>query len=625
MAKQDKISSTERLLSLIRDDESRENDNDEVIPARLPAKDKPFFYKLFSSRKTSTVGVDIGDNCVRLVEIKKISDNQFRLSAYAKIPFKPGIDKKNARFPLFLRSVLTSFCGNLKTVHIWCTLASPRIQTKHFNIPKLPGKQIANAVYWTYQKNIPFNPDDKIFDYEITEPLTENGVRKTGVTAYTVPGDEIKGLKDIFQKSGFPLSGISVIPFIFRNFSKTGWIELGSENVCSIFINSKWTSISIFSGENLLLSRNVKAGIDSLTDSLKVKIYKKKQEAGDKPSENSHKAWSSGSLNDDYKVLFGFISISRSLAEDIKALELSEEEIFEMLHPALDRLILQADRTFRHLLLNFGIKGVEKIYLYGRVGLSRRVIDYISKKLTLPIENVDPLFLLNKNSNKKNKAPDSREKRIAFSLAVGAALSDNLTTQNLLFTYKEKEKLAIVRRTTIGLFTSLIVIMAICVGVYFSQSHIADRKKVLLSKLTHDIEQYTPIIDRNLLLGMAAQAGRKNELLKNYSDKYLGMAVIGEISGITPSTIRIISITADLGLPRSYYFSDGGKIKKQNKNITINGIVSGDRMAQDASLTGYLLNLKKTPIFTKPVVKKKTFEFFDNKEVLHFIVQFKLV
>jgi hypothetical protein len=48
-------------------------------------------------------------------------------------------------------------------------------------------------------------------------------------------------------------------------------------------------------------------------------------------------------------------------------------------------------------------------------------------------------------------------------------------------------------------------------------------------------------------------------------------------------------------------------------------------MKLETSLADYIVKLKNSPIFGRPVIKKRSFKFFEDKEVLQFTVQLDLI
>ena len=83
---------------------------------------------------------------------------------------------------------------------------------------------------------------------------------------------EINELKDLFNKAGFPLSGISIVPFAFQSLLRTGRIDTREMHVASLYIGRDWSRIDIFSEGNLMLSRGIKAGVKTMIEALRTEI-----------------------------------------------------------------------------------------------------------------------------------------------------------------------------------------------------------------------------------------------------------------------------------------------------------------------------------------------------------------
>ena len=269
MAKQNEISSTERLLELIRTDSEIELEDSGDSSQKPSGRLKSLVRRSISFKKNIAVGIDIGYDDLKLVKVQRVSDRSYEMLEYARIPFDPEVPRENPEFHQFLRPTLAEFCGPHRNADIWCTISSARVETRHFRIPKVAARQIPNAIYWTYQREAAFDEDEKVFDFEILGEVQEEQAVKMDVLAYTVPLDEVVALKEMFAKAEFPLSGISIVPFAFQTLLRTRRVEASDRFVASLYIGRDWSRIDIFSGGNLTLSRGIKAGVRSMMEALK--------------------------------------------------------------------------------------------------------------------------------------------------------------------------------------------------------------------------------------------------------------------------------------------------------------------------------------------------------------------
>ena len=635
MAKQDEISSTERLLELIRTDSEFELEDSGESSQKLSGRLKSLVRRSISFKKNIAVGVDIGYDDLKLVKIQRVSDRSYEMLEYGRIPFDPEIPRENPEFHQFLRPTLAEFCGPDRSADIWCTISSARVETRHFRIPKVADRQIPNAIYWTYQREAEFDEDEKVFDFEILGEVQEEQSVKIDVLAYTVPLDEVVALKEMFAKAGFPLSGISIVPFAFQTLLRTRRLEASDQFVASLYIGRDWSRIDIFSGGNLTLSRGIKAGVRTMMEALKKEIESTRKGLSLVKSPNEDvgriravKKKLKLDLEVAQKYFFGYIHESPLVDADGKKLGINENKVFQMIQPALERLVRQVERTIRHYALNYENARIGKIYISSGVTPHQRILSYIGEELGMPTEVLNP-FQASSNFLPLVPIPDSVSEQSSFSPAMGMALADNSQTPNFLFTYKDKHKAARNQRINRSVFATFLLLMAICVGLSFWQDRIIRDKEAKKQQLTHHLERYNLRVDKNLILKLVEQIRQKNRSDQAIGKKYLNLAVISEVVDLTPPNVRLLNISTRLGPLPVKQPPENGKKKKKAKPppriLILEGIVQGDRLMLESALAGYLLELKSSPLFDQPNISSKSFEFSGNNEVLRFKAQLNLV
>jgi len=112
LAKYDEISSTERLLDLIRDDNKSEPTPSTAASQRAVGhRLKNLISFPVSFRKVISVGVDLGHDDLIMIKIHRVSDRKFKMFEFARIPFDPEISRESPQFYQFLRPILANFCA----------------------------------------------------------------------------------------------------------------------------------------------------------------------------------------------------------------------------------------------------------------------------------------------------------------------------------------------------------------------------------------------------------------------------------------------------------------------------------------------------------------------------------
>jgi len=617
------ITSTERLLDIIRnrkDDIGSESiDTSKIDPPKIQFKFTP--PKIASMQKSVNIGIDIGHKCLRLVKMAKFADNKWEMLAYKSIPF--AHTKKSPEFINFLKSEINQFYGVHKNANLWAIMSAARVNVRHIHIPKVAKKQIENAVYWTIKKETPFDEKDTIFDFEIQGEVAEQGVTKWLTMVYTAPREEVDEIKGLFSQIGLPLTGISITPFAIQNIFKTGWISSAAEGtVASLFIGNDFSRIDIYVKGKLIMTRGIKAGINSIVETLMERLM----ETGHDTSEMAGKR-SSVNVEQARKVLVSLGPDSTPLTEQDVGFELKDEDKFEIILPALERIVRQAERTFEHFRVNLNYEKVDKIYISSAINISKNIIEYIGDQLGIESDLPDPLTLRLPFAVKSMEGVSVSE-RIALTPALGLGLSDNTYTPNLLFRFKDREKATRIGRANRIIIAVFIIAVFISSGFYLYQTQEAREKEAQIAVLEKQLSQDNLRIDQNLVSQIAASTAKLEHVYREYSDRYLGLAVIGELSSLTPANIRLINLKAHVGTvllgKESVKEQKKETAKEELKHVVVEGVVFGDRRTLESSLAGYIMKLEASPIFRRVSVQKNNIEPFKKSEVLYFVIDMQI-
>jgi Tfp pilus assembly PilM family ATPase len=665
---ENEISSTEKLLKQIRGEKKGISlEPEEIKPTppaesfaleQTPKKKKIFLPQFFTSSSQTSIGVDfdIRKNEIRLAKIEQISEQNWRLLEHHKVPFQPGTYMDAPEFSALLKKTLTEFCGGShKNFNIWCNIPSAHVELRYFRIPRVPRKQLARPVQFAFRKEVPYEEKHSLFDFEVLGDITENGVRKHSVVAYTASRSEVKATRNLFTKCGFPLTGITVVPFGIQNLLRTGWVKEGAQGiVCNLYIGTDWSRIDIFYEGNLIVMRGVKSGLNSMVEAIldelntkwamletpKAAYLEEIEEGeidfdlneGESPnidlSESSEEEPVSLSMENELavdqqgpvtndealKILLSLSPGSPQLSEEDPGYKLSENEILEMIYPAVDRLVRQVERTFQHFSTSFHGESVGKIYISGKTDLSGGLADYIAGQLGIKGEAINPFAPdITFAKGVSSSIPINLTDKLSFAPTIGLALSDNSRTPNFIFTYTEKSKKIIVSKFDRAAFVVFLIAISICIGISIWQGRESNEKNQKATQLKEQMEQFRPEPDKNLIANMATKVSLKRQGFRKYSRRYRGMAAISEISALTPNSVSLLS--------SSTVFPEGPDGKG---TMVLEGNVRGKRRVLEAALAGYVLKLAGSPLFEQPKVNRSEIVSEDGKDVLHFSVQIEM-
>ncbi len=638
----DEISSTEKLLDVIRGEGSPSaglSENCDIpIPSRIQ-RAQEFFKTLPFFRKHLTVGVEIGHTSLILVKMVQLSESRCKLLDYKSVPFKPNTPKRSPEFCEFLRSAIMEFCGSPKNVKIWSSLSTAQVDVRQIRIPKVAKKELFNAIFWTAKREMNFDEKESIFDFEIQGEVIEDGIAKMRVMAYTAPKSAVKEITDLFAKSGLTLAGVTGAPFGVQNLFRTHWLPVSdTRTYANLYLSDAYSRIAIFSRGNLILTREIKTGVDSLIISLVESFSDMRGDLSIEAAGGGDVAPSLDDLENRLDALERNWERARAMLfdhrdQDPRASQeevgdpLQEDEIVDLVRPAVQRLIRQIERTLEYYSRLAGSEPVEKLFISGAANFCGAIIEYMSQSLGIKAEIMDPLNPVQAPLTSV-APPASISARTLYTAALGFALSDNSRTPNLLFTFNDKEREAAVARINRSIFSVFMSVVLILVGFYLWQEYLSRQKNAEISALRLELAQYSPTLDQNLVMKLASKVKSQEQTLKEKAKESLGIAVVSELSVLTPANIKLSSIMVDLGGIPEVQTKDvtPGQIKSVSKTLVIDGIVQGETQTLDASLARYLMKLGASPMFINPTVHSSTLETYQEVgEVLHFILKINLL
>lgn len=216
--------STQRLLDLIRSDEELplEDPSPQTVPIPEKIKKKPIKKRRIKKpgrppktrAKNLTAGVWISPRDITVVlTAEKSRSGPRELVEWHCFPMEAGLTLEADAFPQFLGQCLGSALGKRKRIPIWCALESGELTMKNMLIPNLAHAKIANAAFWGLKKETEFDETNDIYSFEILGDQVVDGVKKKNLLVFSAPKKEVDRYTGWFQKAGYPLTGLTSVPF----------------------------------------------------------------------------------------------------------------------------------------------------------------------------------------------------------------------------------------------------------------------------------------------------------------------------------------------------------------------------------------------------------------------------
>jgi hypothetical protein len=428
---------------------------------------------------------------------------------------------------------------------------------------------------------------------------------------YSAPRSEPEKVKNLFSSIGVSLTGVTIAPFAVQNYFRTEWIPAVEGAFASIFIGHDFSRIDIYRKNDLVMTRGIKTGINSMMEAIDEAIT----EASPDAREEKERA----------KALLNEIAADPDqwMKED-GGVNWAETGILEMTTPALERLLRQIERTMEYFATSVGFEKVEKVYLSSVIGVFYYpLLHYLREQIGSISEYFDPF------AGKPFPAVSglsSLAERAAMIPAIGLALSDLKHTPNAIFTYAQKKQELIRKRINRGVFSTFAAALAVCLVIMVLQVSEARQLGVQKGKLEKELLLLGPKLSKDKVAVMAKEMKMRNQHNQRYSQKYKGLALISELSFLTPDDIRLTQVRMSIPEPGAGGPKTGaaGKEAVPKESLVLQGVVLGSRSALDAQLAQYVMKLENSPMLQGVVLQKSNVANFRKSEILQFVINAKI-
>ena len=401
--------------------------------------------------KKGIIGIDIGSDSIKYVYCIKEKKNYIVKDIgirkieehYTGDPKKKIENIKKAIDELISEELK-------KTSSIATTVFGPNVSIKKITLPKLQKKEMKDAIIWNAKKDLQFSGDDATFDYRILGKVEEQGIEKTEVLVAAAENSLINERIQFFNSLSIEPAKILAIPLsIYSNFLHFAG-DPENSNGAVIDIGLKMTNIIFVQDGNLQFAREISIGGDDITEAMVgtlsgsdgvVKIDKEEAER--------------------LKFVYGIPP-----EDAVRTTEhgISLNQIASVMRPALERLLVQIQRSFDFYRTKFPYEEPDKVYLTGGTALLKNIKGFLAEGLNKDVEVLNPfkgVIVDQKLEEEKNVS----EVAPSLAVAVGSVFSD-AESINLLPQELKDKMLFAVQKKILSVAAAFIFFIMILMSVF---------------------------------------------------------------------------------------------------------------------------------------------------------------
>ncbi|MCX7991305.1 MAG: pilus assembly protein PilM [Proteobacteria bacterium] len=223
---------------------------------------------LFKSKK-DLFGIDIGSQCIKLVELKKTrKDYKVRKLGIKQIPKDIIIDgaiMDSVALTDAVRDIVQTVKPTVKNVAL--SVSGQGVIVKKISVPIVTEEEFANSIQWESEQYLPFSIQDVYLDFKILG-ATENIQGQMDVLLAAAKKELIDDYLLIIRDLGFEPMVVDIDVFAIQNMFEVNYPSFTNKTNLICNIGASFTNINIVKGGDSLFTRTINVAGNKVTEAL---------------------------------------------------------------------------------------------------------------------------------------------------------------------------------------------------------------------------------------------------------------------------------------------------------------------------------------------------------------------
>lgn len=535
------------------------------------------------------LGVDVGTRAVKVVLARQRPSGS-RILAWAARELSEadeGGSEDVDRAGRILRELIDSL-GKRDAQKVYAVVSGPDVHLCRALFPRMPEKELKQAVRWECKKHVPFPVEEVILDYQVVGEAPERGGIKLDVVVALARREFVESRLAVFHKAGVGVHGLLAVPFALGNVVRSLAVECGAQNEKSdirhpasemeaeeglavIDLGATSSRIAFFesSGE-MTLSRDIAVGGDDLTDAVGGALRSLQSSSLANPEQA-----------EAFKRRHG-IPRYDELEGNGEGGVLSKVSV--MMRPVLERLLKEIQRSIQYYHTRFDRSEVNRLLLCGGGARLWGLDRYLEDGLGMTVRVLDPLRAVGVDGARPQEGDPALS--VAVGLALGSGKEPNLLPNRIKRQHREIVDRMVMRTTAVAAGLGLST---------FSLLGMLEKQQLthVLSVLDGQWAQLQPVME---------EQKRTQKEIREVEDLLSGLQgdgttmlwILKELSHIVPTQVMLSELTIE-----------GAKGPKERpKRIVLGGQIQGDRLLLESYLMEFMMALEGSG-FTRPTLSSK--------------------
>ena len=314
-------------------------------------------------KKQSLVGLDIGSNTVKAVEIVPSANRGYKLVNWGiSAPLAEAIVDGE----IMDRQLVTDAISNLlesrgiRSKNVVAAVSGRAVIVKKITMNKLSAEDAQQAVYWEAEQHVPYDINDVSLDFEILGP-SPTDPKQMQVLLVAAKKDMVLSFSDLIREAGLQPLIVDVDSFAAQNALAANYDFSSDEIVAILNIGAEITNINITQGGVPYFTKDLQVGGNSFIEGAQRKFNLSQTEA----------------------------------AAAVRGESGSEVEVAAVVEQACEGLATALERAQAFLRTSGEAGAVTRIMLCGGAAMTPGVPEFLNRRFGVPAEIANPLARVN--------------------------------------------------------------------------------------------------------------------------------------------------------------------------------------------------------------------------------------
>lgn len=231
-------------------------------------------------RKKGVIGLDIGSNSIKLVELRE-SQNSFKLENLGIAPLPPeaivdGALMDSVTIIDAIRQLVAD--SKTRTKDAVTSVSGHSVIVKKITLPVMSVPELEESIQWEAERYIPFDINDVNIDFQIFGSTPENP-EVMDVVLVAAKKDIVNDYVSVVIESGLNPVIIDVDAFAIENMLSVNY-EIGKEETVAVVnVGASITNINILKDNMTAFTRDIFKGGNQITDEIQRQLHIDYEEA----------------------------------------------------------------------------------------------------------------------------------------------------------------------------------------------------------------------------------------------------------------------------------------------------------------------------------------------------------